>query len=143
MWEAIRYEFSMMDWKKSIQVFLPILLIFGSWVYVPIRQARYRANRKRFEQTFDSVVTGQVLFVRKLHQPAGDDGRIRILGYEVHFITTIEGEVIEKEQYIPKTVYPSLNQQIRRWMNGDTKALVRYQTGDPHRNTLQLVDFVY
>lgn len=143
MWEAIKYELSIMDWRVSWKVFLAILLVGGSWIYVPLRHARYRVNRKRFEQTFDAITTGQILFIRKLHQPAGEDGRVRLMGYQVHYTMMLHHQLYEREQYIPKTVDLGINQQIRQWMNGDTKALIRYQTDDPHHNTLQLIDLVY
>ncbi len=143
MWDAIRYEFSMMGWKNFYQGILPVLLMFGLWIYVPRHRARYRQYRKRFEQTLDSTVQGQVLYIQKLHLPPGEDGLIRFLGHNIHFTMIIDEQVYHKEQFVPSTVDPEINQQLFRWRNGDTKALVRYNSCDPSINTLQLINFVF
>lgn len=143
MWEALKYEFSMMTLPNALKTILPILLLFGSWVYVPYYQSNYRQRRRKFEYTFDAETSGQIRNIRKLYYPAGEEGLIRLKGHEVTYQMTIGENSYQNILTIPRQVDPAINRRLAEWMEGETDALIRYQSNDPTKNTIKLIDFVY
>ena len=143
MWEDLKYDLSMMTLPNALKTLLPILLLFGSWIYVPFHRSSYRYRRKKFERTFDAETCGQIRSIRKLYLPAGEDGIIRLKGHEIIYQMTIDEIPYQNTLTISKQIDPAINRRLAQWIQGETDALIRYQSIDPTNNTVKLIDFVY
>jgi|GEM_PF-5382417 len=143
MWEDLKYDLSMMTLPNVLKTFLPILLFFGSWIYVPYYKSNYRCRRKKFERTFDAETCGQISSIRKLYHPAGEDGIIRLKGHEITYQMTIDEISYQNTLSVPSQVDWAIHKKLAQWVKGETEALIRYQSNDPAKNTIKLIDFVY
>lgn len=140
MWEAIYYEISMMTRKNFLMLSGIAVFFYGIFIYLPRDRANYRLKRVRIEANYEAETPGQLINIRRLYLPAGEEGIIRFVGYEIQYQAEIDNQVLKNKAFIPKNPDQEINRRLKEMMEGNTSVIIKYKIVDPGKNTVKLLD---